>query len=532
MIRTTKDVLSEKKGMAEALGFAAIAMTIILAAAAVVANYGIHSRQAGELQTVTQEISNRGAEYASGLNADLTSPQVPSMARECSSTTKTCTQILSVTPSSDGNSQVLRIQGDGATTFGQSLTQDVTLKASTVTHVTAIDSNGDNVWANSGEGLQYKAWSVASGKASDVTADELSGPTSSNNWVSIADRAGIDSKGSLWVWGPNGSGQAGIGSTSGFDAQPTRVNLPGVSFRSVVTDDQRGIAIDANGYAYVWGFNTNNDLGASNPAVIQQPTKIPNRRWQKFALGNSSTYGLSMAGDIFMLGQGTFGVSQSGTTDEWTQINKGIRFTDIAANQQGVVATVDETGKLRVYASDRASSGTYSFTPNDSIKFASVSLGETAGYGLAQDGTLYSWGTNTYGQLGTGEPAKDAATPTKAVTPAGAAPKFVSVNAGQTDAVAIDVNGQLYVSGTMTLGPGSASPWQSFYFQKMASGGRTYRAADTNTADTTTALLDSDNNVYALGTDAGTLWVGGYAGSATEPSRMGVPAGFSSYTWK
>lgn len=517
---SAKEVLSDKKGLAEALGMVAITMTLLIAAGTVVADYAIHSKQASELQSLRQEITNRAELYASDLNADLLTPQVPSTDRQCSSTTSMCTTILSVSPSGDGTSTVLRIQGDTVTLLGQSVTQDVTLVSSQVTHVTAIDADGDNVWALSNEGLRYTTWGVASAKPSDVTPAELAGPTAGGTWVSVDDRAGVDSAGALWVWGKNDLGQAGIGSTSATAVQPTKLTEGTTSFRSVVTDDDRAYAIDSTGGLWAWGKNDQGQLGLGTTSNVMQPTKVAGSRMMSVTVGEDDAFGITMSGDLVHTGAAQAGLSAPAGSS-FRQVNAGTVWAAVAASTDGAVAMIDQAGNLTM-----AGSG-YPFTPAPTVKFSSVSLGSSASYAISTDGDLYTWGLGTNGQLGQGT-TTSASTPTQVMS----GTKFVSVQGAKTSALAIDVTGALYYVGATPSGyvGGTDLPQVSVFTALMP--GTQFRQIATNSGDTAAALVDTASNIYGMGTTTAGLWPMDYLGAGNQLIRMPVPEGFPSYTWK
>lgn len=510
-----KTVLTEKKGIAEALGAVMIGMIILVSAGVVVGNFAILSKQASELTSVKQEITNRAELYASQLNTDLLHPQVPPTDRECSVTPPMCTTILFVTPSSDGTSTVLRIQGDTAATLGQSVTKDVTLVSSQVTHVTAIDANGNNVWARSNEGLVYTTWGVASGKPSDVTPDELAGPTAGATWVSTDDRAGVDSTGALWVWGADDIGQAGIGSTSAAPVAPQKITT--ATFRSVVTDDSRGYAIDSSFNAWVWGKNDQGQLGLGNNNAVTAPTKIPGMRFMSLAIGKNNVFGITTAGDLVVAGASQAGLpANSGYA--WQTVNPGTKYKAVAASPTGAVAMIDAAGNLTMVGNG------YPFG-SPSAHFVSVSLGGSAGYAISDAGVLYSWGTGTNGQLGQGA-TTSIAQPTQIM--AGVA----KVQGGPTSALVIDDQGGLYYVGKTPSGyVGGTDLPQVNTLTKLMSG-ITFSSIAAEGDSTAAALRDSAGNVYGMGTATPGLWPINYQGPANQPIRMPVPGGFSSFTWK
>ncbi|WP_254245301.1 RCC1 domain-containing protein [Hymenobacter sp. BRD67] len=82
-------------------------------------------------------------------------------------------------------------------------------------------------------------------------------------------------------------------------------------------------------------------------------------------------------------------------------------------------------------------------------RFVQVAAGQGFSLALAADGTVYAWGLNSAGQLGTATTASSNA-PLAAAMPAGT--RFVQVAAGATHSLALAANGSLYAWGDNTSG--------------------------------------------------------------------------------
>lgn len=518
MTNTAFDVLRSKKGIAEALGLVAIGATIVLAAGSLVANYAVLSKQASYMSLAEQAITNRAELYVSELNADLLNPRTPSLDRSCSSLTAICTQILSVTPAPGGEKSVLRIQSDAAAAFGDTITKDVTLVSSNVTHVTDIDPEGNNVWALTDEGLRYRAWGLASGKPKAVSDEDLAKPTTGTTWMQVDDRAGIDSTGALWVWGANDIGQAGTGVVTATPIKPTKVSPAGVSFRSVVTAENRSYAIDSTGTGWAWGKNDKGQLGLGHTNVVTKPTKIPTLRAMSFTIGKDNVIALTMGGDVRVAG-----AAQAGYSDA---AGSSFRALDASAEYTAASASAT-TGRLALIRADGVLvvNGSTSVSPS-SVKFTTVSSGADASYAISTDGSLYSWGTGTSGQLGLG-----ATTSATVATKIPMSTKFSSVQGGSTSALAIDVTGTLHYMGKTPAGHVGKNLPQVNTPTKLLPELR-FRQIAGNSADTSAALLDTAGQLYGMGTTTKGLWPMNYLAAGDQPIRMPVPDGFSSKTWK
>jgi alpha-tubulin suppressor-like RCC1 family protein len=504
MNKNAADVLSEKKGMASALGITLVGLALLTAASVVVGNFAVLSKQVSQVQTLSQEIVNRSELYASALNADVVTPRAPDMTRQCSSIPPMCTQVLSATVSADGVETVLRIQADMVSLIGQSITQDVTLVSQAVTHVTAVDEFGNKTWAISDEGLQYHVWARAAGDPTLISDADLAGPQAENTWVSIAADAGIDSRGALWTWSDT--------------VEATRF-LEASNFRSVITGDGRGYAIDSSGNPWVWGKNDKGQLGLGHNTAVTTPTQITGKRMMKMSIGRDSVFGVTMTGDLV-----TVGASQTGfpanSGFNWQTLNPGTKYKTVASSLAGGAALIDTDGHLTMVGA------THTFPTMDG-SYTSVSLGLTGGYALGGSGTLYSWGEGADGQLGVG--AMTSTTTRQTVMPG---TLFSLVSGGMTSAFAVDVAGNLYYFGKTHGGSTSDGYLPVVNVPTKLLTASNFRGISANTGNPEVALLDDKNNLYAMGTAGAGLWPITYMGATNTPVRMPVPDVFYSNTWE
>ncbi len=133
-------------------------------------------------------------------------------------------------------------------------------------------------------------------------------------------------------------------------------------------------------------------------------------------------------------------------------------------SSNGLVASVSATGKVRalapgdatITASSEGKSGTA--TIGARLRFSSVSAGQDFSCGVTPLGTIYCWGRNAGGSLGDGT-TTDRLIPVAVNQPLGV--RFDSVSAGQDHACGLSTAGNVYCWGTNTfgqLGTGNISP--------------------------------------------------------------------------
>ncbi len=238
--------------------------------------------------------------------------------------------------------------------------------------------------------------------------------------------------GDVYSFGANSLCQLGYEFEEGttYSATPTLISTLGSVF---ITQIQAGydsaIAVDINGNAYLWGSTKNSVLGTDGDAVSHQlPTIHPDITNAVYSVATNANY------SSFLLDDGTigfFGINkygQYGNANTSSSASMRFRITDTAAlsivalaaaDQQTVILTM--TGKVYTAGAripDNTESASNTFVPlfGDAAQ-APVASAIAAGYRngamIAQDGSVWTWGDNSCGQLGKGTGDTSSATPVK-----------------------------------------------------------------------------------------------------------------------
>eukprot|EP01017_Pseudomicrothorax_dubius_P010486 TRINITY_DN13752_c0_g1_i2.p1 TRINITY_DN13752_c0_g1~~TRINITY_DN13752_c0_g1_i2.p1 ORF type:complete len:418 (-),score=78.49 TRINITY_DN13752_c0_g1_i2:19-1272(-) len=178
---------------------------------------------------------------------------------------------------------------------------------------------------------------------------------------------GLLEDGSVVSWGKNGSGQLGHGSFEEFSV-PRILFLNSVKFTAVACGWQHSIALASDGSVYAWGCNEDGQLGIGcNVGDLAKPTKIPSIQTSIKAIrcGHSHSGALSESGELFLWG-----------------CNYDYRLmteTDENNYSPQLIALHSRQKKQRI------------------IDF---SLGVTHSALVTSEGTIYTGGNGTWGQLG------------------------------------------------------------------------------------------------------------------------------------
>lgn len=302
-------------------------------------------------------------------------------------------------------------------------------------HVLMLASDGNvYAWGNNSNGQLG-----ATATDTPVTAPTLVTDLCGKNIIAVA--AGnrfslaLGEDGSVYSFGLNDQCQLGYEFADGsgeFSATPTKVEaLHNVSIAQISAGHNSVIAIDENGNAYLWGSTKNCLLGTDEGAsAFLTPTLLPDTKTTTpitfVAMSQNHSAFLLNNGTIGFMGLNTYG--QYG--NEATDVNASMRFkitdtsaigvTAIAANdQQTVLLAADGT----VYTAGACVPGDTDSASNTFVPLFgesaqahlanSIAAGYRNGAMVARDGSVWTWGDNSYGQLGNGKSGDAQATPTK-----------------------------------------------------------------------------------------------------------------------
>ena len=265
-------------------------------------------------------------------------------------------------------------------------------------------------WGNNGSG-QLGAATTAAEPRTEVAG----GP-----WQGIAPGAyqscGIQPDGTLWCWGDNTNGQLGTGNTVATSA-PTQV--AGGGWSQVSTSYYHTCATKLDGTLWCWGINANLELADSSVGFRWVPGQVSGSDWTQVVTGLYHTCAIKSDKSLWCWGGNTAGQlgnssapilalgSQGGVSiplpvaGAWNSVSSGLAHTCGIMNDLSLWCWGDNSsGQLGDGTQNSASAPIAVGVPGQA--WASVSTGSAHTCALAADGTLWCWGDNSDGQLGTG----------------------------------------------------------------------------------------------------------------------------------
>jgi alpha-tubulin suppressor-like RCC1 family protein len=227
--------------------------------------------------------------------------------------------------------------------------------------------------------------------------------------------AAIKTDGTLWVWGRNNSGEVGDGTTDNRSS-PVTVSGGGTTWCYVSSGNVFVSAIKTDGSLWTWGDNTFGQLGNETITLRSSPgtTAGGGTDWSLVESGNTFTIGLKTDGSIWTWGDNTCGVLGDGTiisrSSPGTTAGAGVDWICIGAwNPKQVAAAIKDDGTLWTWGDNTTGELGDGTTNNRSSPGTTVDAGTTwcnisggcSSAALKTDGSLWTWGDNTSGQLGT-----------------------------------------------------------------------------------------------------------------------------------
>jgi len=319
--------------------------------------------------------------------------------------------------------------------------------------ISSLNTDGSNVLCIKTDGTIWSWGGGAHGRhgLAAITSDyNVSSPIqmgTSTNWTAAgagSNAQGIIGGGKLYTFGYNAAGALGhnLGlylangnrvASRGTQSSPTQVGTD-TNWSKITGGTHSFIALKTDGTLWGWGSNQNGTSGinvAGNNGARSSPVQVGTAtNWTQISAHAESSGAINADGELYMWGRGGYtGNGQGDNVDRSVPIQVGTD-TDWAALSinYGNALALKTDGSIYIWGLGRYGQLGNNTTGNTAHVSSPIQVGTTTnnasifmGRSFAKvrktDGTMFSWGKNTKGELGRGDEV-NRSTPTQMGTDA------------------------------------------------------------------------------------------------------------------
>jgi YD repeat-containing protein len=354
-----------------------------------------------------------------------------------------------------------------------------------------------------------------------VTSTPLTTFAGGTDWKQVSaggfHTAAIKTDGTLWVWGRMSYGSLGNALITGTRSTPVTTFAGGTNWKQVSSGNRHTAAIKTDGTLWVWGTTSNGRLG--NTLIVgNRSTPITTfaggTDWKQVSSGYAHTMAVKTDGTLWGWGNGLLGqlgnvltansstpvTTFAGGTD-WKQVSSGREHTvalkDNGVNKELFVWGNEYSGKIgNGFTSRRKAVFTPTTTFAGGTNWKQVSSQFNCGVAVKTDGTLWTWGVTTNGQLGNGVTVNSVVS-TPVTTFAGGT-NWKHVSNGAVHTAAIKTDGTLWVWGIGSSGHlGNADTTNKSTPVTTFAGGTNWKQV--SAGDSITAAIKTDGTLWTWG---------------------------------
>ena len=291
-----------------------------------------------------------------------------------------------------------------------------------------VYSWGANFSGELGNNSTTNSWVPVAVNTSGVLSGKIVTSIAAGNGHSLA----LTSDGMVISWGFNSSGQLGNNDT--VDSWvPVAVNttgaLAGKTVTSIAASSNHSLALTSEGNVYAWGYNGlgmlgNNSVADSSPVPVAVDTSsaLFGKTVIALAAGEGHCLALTSDGLVYSWGDGTHG-QLGNNTSTYSLVPVPVNTSGALAGKTVVAIAAGASHSMAltsdglVYAwgnnscGELGNSGTLNSPVPVAVNVSGVLAGKTVtaitagdedSMVLTSDGLAFSWGNNSYGQLGNG----------------------------------------------------------------------------------------------------------------------------------
>jgi len=322
--------------------------------------------------------------------------------------------------------------GDELWTWGRNDVSQLGINATGNRSTPVTTFAGGTNWKQVAGGFKNKAaiktdgtlwtWGINSfGILGDNTSVTKSTPVTTfaggTNWRQVSTAqyhaAAIKTDGTLWCWGQNQYSQIGINAT-GSRSTPVTTFAGGTNWKQVSCGAGHIAATKTDGTLWLWGRNSFGGIGDSTLDTKSTPvtTFSGGTNWKQVSCGGVFTAAIKTDGTLWLWGYNLFGglgdntltnrstpVTTFAGGTNWKQVSSGGYHT-AAIKTDGTLWTWGYNARGELGDSTLVTKSTPVTTFAGGTNWKQVSGGDSHTAAIKTDGTLWTWGSSAYAQIG------------------------------------------------------------------------------------------------------------------------------------
>jgi alpha-tubulin suppressor-like RCC1 family protein len=339
----------------------------------------------------------------------------------------------------------------------------------------------------------------------------------------------------LWLWGDDAYGQLGDSSIAN-KSSPVQTVAGGTNWKQVSVGSNHCFGVKTDGTLWGWGNDSYSKLGDAGSTKRSSPiqTVAGGTTWLQAACGDQHSAAVKTDGTLWTWGDnyyGTLGDNTRTTRNSPIQtISGGTNWKSVSGNYY-TIGAIKTDGTLWLWGHNAygqlgdntiANKSSPVQTIAGGTTWSQVSCGSGHTVALKTDGTLWTWGQNTYGQLGDTTTA-NRSSPVQTIA---GGTTWKQVVAGFSHTAAIKTDGTLWCWGHNAYGQlgDNTITYRSSPVQTIA-GGTNWKVLSAGYA---TAAIKTDGSLWTWGNNTR----GQLGDNTTTHKSSPIQTVAGGYSWK